>query len=103
MIVCTTSGAAHAEKAIVKWLRKHESDTIFVACTSNNEEALQLYKDGAHFVMQTEALAVRSAKTFFLDSVANVGDCSHLVIAGKAHSQRLTNLKKDEGLRFRYE
>jgi len=103
MVVCTMKGARHAEKAILKWLRKHESDTIFIACTQNNVEAIQLYQAGAHFVMQTDALAMRSSREIFMETVANVGDCSQLVVAGKAHKDRLLKLKKEDQFRFQYE
>ena len=103
MIVCTMKGARHAEKAIMKWLQKHESHTIFIACTHNNIEAIQLYEAGAHFVMQTDALAMRSTKEIFIETVANVGDCSQLVTAGQAHKRRLKKLQVEDQLRFLYE
>eukprot|EP00948_MAST-09A_sp_MAST-9A-sp1_P001563 g1563.t1 len=103
MVICCMHGAHHAEKAIVKWLRKHGSDTIFITCSGNNMEALQLYKAGAHFVLQTDALAMRSTKEIFLEMVAEFGDCSQLVVAGQAHEQRLRKLRKDDELRFLYE
>merc|ERR1711871_306114 len=103
MVVCTMTGAHHAEKAIAKWLRKHDSDTIYIGCTSNNAEALQLYDAGAHFVMQTDALAMRSTKEIFIETVANIGNCSQLVAAGAAHARRLKNLKSNDKLRFLYE
>merc|ERR1712241_1099202 len=102
MLVCTM-GAMHAEKALLKWLQKHNSDTIFVACTGNNVEAIELYRAGAHFVMQTDALAMRSTREIFMASVANVGDCSQLVAAGLAHKKRLIGLKNENNLKFLYE
>jgi len=103
MVVCTMKGALHVEKAILKWLRKHESDTIFIAYTQNNVEAIQLYQAGAHFVMQTDALAMRSSRDILMETVANVGDCSQLVGAGQAHKKRLLKLKKEDNLKFQYE
>lgn len=103
MLVCTMKGARHAEKAMMKWLQKHKSDTIFIACTHNNVEAIQLYKAGAHFVMQTDALAMRSTRQIFMETVANVGDCSQLVAAGQAHKKRLVKLEKEDHLKFQYE
>ena len=103
MLVCTLKGARHAEKALLKWLHRHHSDTIFVACTGNNFEAIELYKAGAHFVMQTDALAMRSTREIFMASVANVGDCSQLVAAGLAHKKRLIGLKNENKLKFLYE
>merc|ERR1712183_808487 len=103
MVVCTNKGAGHAEKAMLGWLRKQKSDTIFVACTQNNAEAMQMYKAGAHFVMQTDALAMRSTRDIFLETVASFGDCSHLVTAGQAHKKRLLELQTDNILKFRYE
>ena len=103
MIVCTIKGARHAEKAIMKWLKKHNSDTIFIAYTHNNVEAVQLYEAGAHFVMQTDALAMRKCKDIFIETVANVGDCSQLVISGQAHKRRLKKLEQEDQLRFLYE
>ena len=87
----------------MKWLQKHESHTIFIACTHNNIEAIQLYEAGAHFVMQTDALAMRSTKEIFIETVANVGDCSQLVTAGQAHKRRLKKLQVEDQLRFLYE
>merc|ERR1711871_519368 len=103
MLVCTMKGARHAEKAIMKWLQKHKSDTIFIAYTQNNVEAIQLYQAGAHFVMQTDALAMRSTREIFIETVANIGNCSQLVAAGAAHARRLKNLKSNDKLRFLYE
>ena len=103
MIICTMKGARHAEKAICKWLKKHNSETIFIACTTNNIEAQKLYSCGAHFVMQTDALAMRATREIFMETVANVGDCSQLVIAGAAHASRLKKLKSTLPLKFLYE
>ena len=103
MIVCTMKGARHAEKAICKWLRSHKSEAIFIACTTNNVEAMKLYSAGAHFVMQTDALAMRSTREIFMETVVNVGDCSQLVTAGAAHSRRLKKLQSDDPLKFLYE
>jgi len=103
MLICTMKGARHAEKAIMKWLRKHNSDAIFIACTNNNVEAIKMYQAGAHFVMQTDALAMRSTREIFMETVANVGDCSQLVNAGYAHKKRLVKLEKEDKLKFQYE
>ena len=103
MLVCTIKGARHAEKAMLKWLRKQGSDAIFVACTQNNVEAIRMYRAGAHFVMQTDALAMRSTRDIFLETVANIGDCSQLVAAGLAHKKRLLKLQADNILKFQYE
>ena len=81
----------------------HNSETIFIGCTGNNKEALELYDAGAHFVMQTDALAMRSSKQIFLETVASVGDCTQLVIAGSAHARRLKRLQNEDKLRFLYE
>eukprot|EP00584_Thalassiosira_punctigera_P009361 CAMPEP_0172539054 /NCGR_PEP_ID=MMETSP1067-20121228/10331_1 /TAXON_ID=265564 ORGANISM="Thalassiosira punctigera, Strain Tpunct2005C2" /NCGR_SAMPLE_ID=MMETSP1067 /ASSEMBLY_ACC=CAM_ASM_000444 /LENGTH=1059 /DNA_ID=CAMNT_0013324677 /DNA_START=41 /DNA_END=3220 /DNA_ORIENTATION=- len=103
MVVCTIKGARHAEKAILQWLRKQGSDAIFVACTQNNVDAMRMYKAGAHFVMQTDALAMRSTREIFLETVANFGDCSQLVAAGLAHKERLLKLQTHNSLKFQYE
>ncbi len=103
MVICTMKGARHAEKAICKWLKQHKSETIFIACTTNNVEALKLYACGAHFVMQTDALAMRSTREIFMETVVNVGDCSELVIAGAAHASRLKKLQSGDSLKFMYE
>jgi hypothetical protein len=103
MVVSCMVGAHHAEKAIAEWLKRHNSETIFIGCTGNNKEALELYDAGAHFVMQTDALAMRSSKQIFLKTVASVGDCSQLVIAGSAHARRLKRLREEDKLRFLYE
>ena len=103
MIFSTMRGARHAEKSLSNWLQKHHSDTIFVAMANSNVGAIKLYDHGAHFVMQTDAIACVSTCELLLRTVANVGDCSHLVIAGRAHSRRLKNLKKDDSLKFQYE
>jgi Kef-type K+ transport system membrane component KefB len=103
MIVCTMKGAHHAEQAIIAWLKKHKSETIFVGVTANNVEATHLYEAGADFVMQTDALAMRSTKEIFLETIARVGDCSQLVLAGKSHRRRLERLKNEDEERYMYE
>lgn len=103
MVVCTMKGAHHAEKAILNWLRKHGSDTIFVGVTSNNADALHLYEHGAHYVLQTDALAMRSASSLFIDTIARVGDGSQLMAAGMAHATRLRALKRNAKRKFLYE
>lgn len=103
MLVFTMKGARHAEKAVLRWLKRRESATIYVGFTRNNVEAIGLYKAGAHFVMQSDALAMRSTRDIFLETVANVGDCSQLVAAGSAHRKRLVRLEKENGLKFQYE
>ena len=103
MIFSTMRGARHAEKSLSNWLQKHHSDTIFVAMANSNVDAIKLYDHGAHFVMQTDAIACASTRDLLLRTVANVGDCSQLVIAGRAHSRRLKNLRKEDSLKFQYE
>ena len=103
MIFSTMRGARHAEKSLSNWLQKHHSDTIFVAMANSNVDAIKLYDHGAHFVMQTDAIACASTCNLLLRTVANVGDCSQLVIAGRAHSRRLKNLRKEDSLKFQYE
>ena len=102
-IISTMKGARHAEKAMLEWLRRHNSETIFVACSQNNADAMRMYKAGAHFVMQTDALAMRSTRDIFLETVANFGDCSQLVAVGLAHKKRLLKLQADNSLKFQYE
>lgn len=103
MIVCTIKGARHAEKAILKWLQQHKSESVFVACSQNNIDAMRMYKAGAAYVMQTDALAMRSTRQIFMETVANVGDCSQLVAAGLAHKKRLLKSQADKPFRFQYE
>jgi hypothetical protein len=103
VIVCTMKGARHAEKALMKWLKKHNSETIFVGFSDSNIEAIHLYNAGAHYVIQADALAMRSTKQIFLETVARHGDCSRLVVAGAAHSNRLQKLQKEDEMKFRYE
>jgi len=103
MVVCIKGGARHAEKAIIKWLKKQKSRTKFVTFTQTNTEALKLYKAGAHFVMQTDALAMRSTREIFIESVANIGDCTQLVAAGLSHRKRLIKLENENKLKFLYE
>jgi hypothetical protein len=103
VIVCTMRGARHAEKALVRWLRKKGSKTIFIACSDSNADAQLMYDAGAHFVMQTDALAMRATRDIFMETVANVGDCTQLVIAGAAHSRRLRRLRKEYPKKFQYE
>eukprot|EP00581_Thalassiosira_minuscula_P014508 CAMPEP_0183711958 /NCGR_PEP_ID=MMETSP0737-20130205/7271_1 /TAXON_ID=385413 /ORGANISM="Thalassiosira miniscula, Strain CCMP1093" /LENGTH=1045 /DNA_ID=CAMNT_0025940531 /DNA_START=202 /DNA_END=3342 /DNA_ORIENTATION=+ len=103
MVVCTIKGARHAEKAILQWLKQHGSDAIFVACSQNNIDAMRMYKAGAHFVMQTDALAMRSTREIFLETVASFGDCSQLVAAGQSHKIRLAKLRTEDSLKFQYE
>jgi len=103
MVVCCMKGAHHAEKAIINWLKRHGSDTIFVGVSANNADALHLYDHGAHYVLQSDALAMRSTKQIFLDTVAKWGDGSHLKAAGVLHAKRLAGLKRDDKRRFLYE
>ena len=103
MVVCTMKGARHAEKAILDWLRRKSSKAIFVAIAQTAKEAMQMYKAGAHYVIHRDALAMRSTREIFLETVANVGDCSQLVAAGLAHKKRLLKLEEDDHLRFQYE
>ena len=103
MLVCTMPSAHHAEKAIIKWLQKHKSGSIFITFADSSEETLHLYEAGAHFVMQTHALAQRATKEIFMEMVANHGNCSQLVLAGKAHGNRLKKLQQEDATRFMYE
>lgn len=103
MIISCMKGTEHALTAIGAWLKKVESETVFVACTSNNVEALHLYNSGAHFVLQTDALAMRSTREIFFESIVKVGDCSQLISAGQSHARRLKETKLNERIRFLYE
>lgn len=100
LLVCTMPSAQHAEKAIIKWLQKHKSDTIFITCSDTNEDALHLYEAGAHFVLQSQALAQRATKEIFLEMIASHGNCSQLILAGKAHGNRLKKLRKEDEIQF---
>lgn len=103
MLVSTMKGARHAEKALMKWLKKHQSDTVFIACTHNNVEAIKLYEAGAQFVLQMDALAMRSTRDFLMETVAKVGDCSQLLIAGQSHKKKLIKFEKEDQLKFQHE
>jgi len=103
MVVCTLQGAWHAEKAILDWLKREKSETIFVACAESNVDAMRMYRAGAHFILQTDALAMRSTREILLETVATFGDCSQLVAAGLAHQKRLVNIEKEDILKFQYE
>ena len=103
MIICTMKGARHAEKALVKWLKKHGSESIFIGFSDSNLEAIHLYDAGAHYVLQTDALAMLSTKQIFMETVVNYGSCSQLVSSGKAHANRLNKLQQEDEMKFRYE
>ena len=41
---CPPALPPQAASSIARWLRKHSVRTVFVACTGNNAEALELYE-----------------------------------------------------------
>lgn len=56
-IVSCVIAAQTAELAILEWLRQNRLETPFIASTDILAEALELYEQGATFVIQTEQLA----------------------------------------------
>ena len=56
IISCLIAGQ-EAELGILNWIKDNELDVPFMAATDSHAEALELYRAGATFVIQTEALA----------------------------------------------
>ena len=59
-----------------------------------------MYEAGAHFVMQSDALAMRSTRDIFLETVVDFGNCSQLVATGLSHQKRLVKLEEEGSLKL---
>ena len=89
IVSCLVSGQ-EAELGILNWMKDNELEIPFVATTDSNTEALALYKAGATFVVQTEALAAKQVG-LLLEELQ--GQLHLLTEHGRNHHSTLSNTR----------
>lgn len=93
MIVSCLVRGQEAEIAILHWLREQGTNVPFIATTDSRVEALELYENGATFVIQTEDMAAEYASMLFRETKEKKTDFSE---HGKRHHLLLKEKSKDE-------
>ncbi len=85
-----------AELAILKWLKRHSLEVPFMASTDSCFEALELYENGAVYVIQGEELVSTNVQNLF-----HIEEHS-IYPSGKAHRARLESLREEYPYRFSF-
>lgn len=93
MIVSCLVRGQEAEIAIARWLREQGAGVPFIVTTDSRAEALELYENGATFVIQTEDMAAEYASRLFREVMENKADFS---AHGKRHHLFLREKSEDE-------
>jgi Kef-type K+ transport system membrane component KefB len=83
-----------AELAILRWLKQHAPAVPFMASTDACSEALELYEEGAVYVIQGQELIGNHVHSLFRTSEEALHPC------GNAHRERLEGLRSDNPDRF---
>lgn len=76
-----------AELAILNWLRINKSKVPFIAATDSRSEAIELYNNGACYVIETKELAANHFRLLLeehgtsIDNLSAKGKIHHMDIS----------------------
>jgi len=87
-IVSCLIGGQRAELAVLRWMKEHGLDVPFLAATDSRREALELYRAGATYIIQTEDLAAERLQQLLEEHGASLGS---LRSKGQQHREVLTS------------
>ena len=96
IISCLIQGQ-EIELGILNWLKDKKMDIPFIAATDSRSEALELYNNGATFVIQTEDLAAEQIGLLLKEYGSSVENLSE---KGKRYQDFLIEAKDRGGFRF---
>lgn len=96
-VVSCMIGGQQAELSILRWLRDKGLRTPLVAATDSRADALELYREGATYVVETEDLAAESFGRILQEHGQSLDG---LIARGKAHQERLHDAKGRATFRF---
>ena len=93
-IISCMVGGQEAEVSMLRWRKEMGLTMPLIATTDSHLEALELYKHGATYVIQTEELAAESFQRLLEDD--HELSLNRLAGKGKDHHQKLTRTMMDE-------
>ena len=96
IISCMIQGQ-EAELAVLNWMKDKKLNIPFIAATDSRYEALELYNNGATFVIQTEELAAEHIGLLLKEHGTSIGALSE---KGKVYHDFLVTSEKQATLRF---
>ena len=96
VISCLVQGQ-EADLALLRWMKDNRLDVPFVASTDSREDARDLYRQGATFVIQTEDLAGEHVALLLQECSSEI---SALRDRGKVHYDRLISATSRPTARF---
>jgi len=97
MIVSCLVRGQEAEIAISQWLKDQRAEVPFIVTTDSRAEALELYENGATYVIQTEDMAAEYTSMLFHE---NMSKRDAFVELGKKHFHLLKEKSVDELFEF---
>lgn len=92
IVSCLVRGQ-EAELAISQWLKDQNADIPFIVTTDSRAEALELYENGATYVIQTEDMAAEYTAMLFNETKGKKNVFSEL---GQKHFLALKEKSKDK-------
>lgn len=95
-VSCLPDGQ-EAELALLNWLKENNSGVPFIAATDSRSDALELYENGATYVIQTEDLA---AERLYEIMHAKTENIEELAEYGKEHRGELEKLSLTDEFAF---
>ena len=96
LIVSCRVDDQEAEMAILRWLRRTKADTPFVAATDCCRDALELYEEGAAYVIHGEELIGAHIHDLFQVEEQDIHP------SGTAHRERLEGMRNADPDRFAF-
>ena len=85
------------ELGILNWLKDKKLDIPFIAATDSRSEALELYNNGATFVIQTEDLAAEHIGSLLKEYGSSAEKWAE---KGRRYHDFLIAAKEQDGFRF---
>ena len=98
IIISCMIGGQEAELGIARWLKERNANIPMIAATDSSVEAIELYKAGMRFVIQTEYLAAKEFERIFEKEISR-GKEAFLEI-GKKHSKELLDFQSRHSKRI---
>ena len=96
-IISCMIGGQEAEVGLLRWQKDMNLNIPFIAATDSHKEAVELYENGAAYVIQTEELAAER----FQELLSEYGESlDKLADNGKNHHKSLQDVLKKDTARF---
>ena len=96
-IISCMIGGQEAEVGLLRWQKDMNLNIPFIAATDSHKEAVELYENGAAYVIQTEELAAER----FQELLSEYGESlDKLADNGKSHHKSLQDVLKKDTAKF---